>query len=101
MSARTLQRPARSRTTEAPPNSSHHAALGFLMIGLALFWVLALISYEPADLPGWCHLALSDVPSPILHNFIGRFGAVLAGYSFWMFGLANYLIPACLTWFLS
>ncbi len=69
------------------------------MIGLALFWVLALISYEPADLPGWCHLALSDVPSPILHNFIGRFGAILAGYTFWMFGLANYLIPACLTWF--
>ncbi len=99
MSARTLPRPARSRTTEAPPNQSHHAALGFLMLGLALFWVLALLSYEPADLPGWCHLALSDAPSPILHNFIGRFGAILAGYSFWMFGLANYLIPACLTWF--
>jgi len=99
MSGRMLQRPARSRTTEAPRNPSHHAAMGFLMLGLALFWVLALISYEPADLPGWCHLALSDVPSPILHNFIGRFGAVLAGYSFWMFGLANYLIPACLTWF--
>lgn len=99
MSARTLMRPTRSRTTEAPPNSSHHAAFGFLMIGLALFWVLALVSYEPADLPGWCHLALSDAPSPILHNFIGRFGAILAGYSFWMFGLANYLIPACLTWF--
>ncbi|MCE9519661.1 MAG: DNA translocase FtsK [Verrucomicrobia bacterium] len=99
MSARTLPRPARSRTTEAPPNTSHHAAAGFLMIGMALFWMLALLSYEPADLPGWCHLAISDHPSPILHNFIGRFGAVLAGYSFWMFGQANYLIPACLSWF--
>ncbi len=99
MSARTLPRIARSRTTELPENSSRHAALGFLMLGLALFYLLALISYEPVDLPGWCNLALSEVPSPILHNFIGRFGAVLAGYTFWIFGAANYLIPACLTWF--
>ena len=99
MSARTLPRIARSRTTELPENSSRHAALGFLILGLALFYLLALISYEPADLPGWCNLALSEVPSPILHNFIGRFGAVLAGYTFWIFGAANYLIPTCLTWF--
>ncbi len=99
MSARTLSRIARSRTTEEPESSSRHAAMGFLMLGLALFYLLALLSYEPADLPGWCHLALSSEPSPILHNFIGRFGAILAGYTFWMFGLANFLIPACLTWF--
>lgn len=99
MSARTLSRPARSRTTEAPANPPHHAATGLLMIGMALFWMLALYSYEPVDLPGWSHLALTEVPSPIMHNFIGRFGAVLAGYTFWMFGLANYLVPACLTWF--
>ncbi|MEI6537676.1 MAG: DNA translocase FtsK 4TM domain-containing protein, partial [Verrucomicrobiaceae bacterium] len=99
MSARTLPRITRSRTTEEPENSSRHAAMGFLILGLALFYLLALMSYEPADLPGWCHLALSEMPSPILHNFIGRFGAVLAGYTFWIFGAANYLIPICLTWF--
>src|SRR5882757_1539025 len=99
MSARTLARPARSRTTEEPPNTSHYAASGFLMLGLAVFYFLALLSYEPVDLPGWFPLAISDTPSPLMHNFIGRVGAILAGGTFWMLGAADYLIPLCLTWF--
>ncbi|MFZ4764490.1 MAG: DNA translocase FtsK [Roseimicrobium sp.] len=65
----------------------------------ALFYLLALISHDPADLPAWTHLAISDSPTPLAHNLIGRLGTVMAGYTFWMFGAANYLIPACLTWF--
>ncbi len=99
MSARSLARPNRSRTTEEPPNSAHHAATGFLMLGLATFYFLALLSYEPVDLPGWFPLALHDTPSQDMHNFIGRFGAVLAGGTFWLLGAADYLIPLCLTWF--
>lgn len=100
MSSRTLApRPTRSRTTEVPPNPAQHAATGFLLLGIAVFYFLALLSYEPVDLPGWFPLAITDTPSPLMHNFIGRFGAVLAGGTFWLLGAADYLIPLCLTWF--
>ncbi|WP_009960038.1 DNA translocase FtsK [Verrucomicrobium spinosum] len=100
MSARTPQRQTRSRSTEPPAESpTWHVSVGFLFIVAALFYFLALVSYDPADLPTWCHLALSDTATPMAHNLIGRLGAVMAGYTFWMFGGANYIIPACLTWF--
>lgn len=99
MSSRTLARPNRSRTTEVPPNPAHHAASGFLLLGAAVFYFLALLSYEAVDLPGWFPLAISDTPSPLMHNYIGRCGAILAGGTFWLLGAADYLIPLCLTWF--
>lgn len=100
MPARTSQRQTRSRSTEPPAESTTwHATAGFLFVLAALFYFLALISYDPEDLPTWCHLALSDTSTPMARNLIGRLGAVMAGYTFWMFGGANYIIPACLTWF--
>ena len=100
MSARTTQRKAHPRSTaEEPENPAWHALTGLLLIASALFSLLALISYDPADLPSWCHLAATDTSSVLAHNLIGRLGAVIAGYTFWMFGMTSYLIPACLTWF--
>ena len=99
MSARSLSRQTRPRTTEAPDNSTRHAAFGFLLLGMALFYILALVSYMPQDLPAWCPLSTSDKSPAQVHNFIGTFGAVLAAFTFWTFGAANYLVPACFTWF--
>jgi S-DNA-T family DNA segregation ATPase FtsK/SpoIIIE len=75
------------------------AAAGLVYLSMALFYLLALISHDPADLPSWMPLAVSDTPTDMAHNLIGRLGAVLAGATFWMLGAANYLIPICLTWF--
>jgi S-DNA-T family DNA segregation ATPase FtsK/SpoIIIE len=100
MSARTLQRKFHPRSTlEEVENPALHAVGGLLLLGAALFAILAQLSYDPADLPAWCHLSTSDTASPYSHNLIGRLGAMAAGYTFWVFGAANYLIPACLTWF--
>jgi len=100
MSARTLSRPQRKLTTEqAGEHPTWHAAWGFIFLAGALFYFLALVSYDPNDLPAWSHLALSDTQNELAHNLIGRLGALIAGYTFWMFGAANYVIPICLTWF--
>jgi DNA segregation ATPase FtsK/SpoIIIE, S-DNA-T family len=100
MSARTLSRPQRKLTTEqTAENPTWHAAWGFFFLAAALFFFLALVSYDPQDLPAWSHLALSDTPTPMAHNLIGRLGALIAGYTFWMFGAANFVIPICFTWF--
>jgi len=69
------------------------------MLVLAAMYLLALISYDPRDLPAWCHLAPADQPSAVTHNFIGRMGALLAGYSLFLAGLAVYLLPISVTWF--
>lgn len=100
MSSRTLQRQPRSRSTEPTVESpSWHIVAGIVFLMAALCYLLALISYDPADIPAWCHLAISDTPTIQAHNLMGRLGAVLGGYTFWMFGGANYVIPMCLIWF--
>lgn len=101
MSSRAISRPQRKHTTEPVADKQvWHAAWGFVLLTVALFYFLALISYDPADLPAWCPwLPLSDTPTPLARNLIGRLGAVMAGYTFWMFGAANYVVPICFIWF--
>ena len=102
MSARAISsRPNRSRSTqEEVAPVWHDAVTGLLFLFVALFCLLALISYDPKDVPSWCAgIALSDTTSETAHNLIGRLGAIMAGYSIWIFGAATYLVPACLTWF--
>ena len=86
-------------TEQVVESPALNAAAGLMYLSAALFYLLALISHDPADMPAWTQLAVSDTPTAMAHNLIGRLGAVMAGYSFWMFGAANYLIPICLTWF--
>ena len=68
------------------------AALGLVLTGLAVLLFLALVSYQPSDLPPWAKLIYdSNVRSPIVHNLCGIVGAVAAGYLYFFFGAASYL----------
>jgi S-DNA-T family DNA segregation ATPase FtsK/SpoIIIE len=68
------------------------AALGVLLLGLAVLLLLALVSYQPSDLPSWAKLIYdSNIRSPIVHNLCGVVGAVAAGYLYFFFGAASYL----------
>ena len=68
------------------------AALGLVLTGLAILLFLALVSYQPSDLPPWAKLIYdSNVRSPIVHNLCGIVGAVAAGYLYFFFGAASYL----------
>lgn len=66
---------------------------------LAALYFLALLSYDPQDNPAWSNLSTSDQPNEVTHNFVGRLGSVFAAYSFYLMGVATYLIPISLTWF--
>jgi len=61
-------------------------------------FLLALVSYSPSDLPSWVPFSSQAGQSEIVHNFIGPVGAVTAGYAYFFFGAASYLIPAVLAW---
>lgn len=90
-------RPARARVQEK--ESPWNDAVGIGMLVLAAMYLLALVSYDPRDLPVWSHLSPTDQPSIVTHNFIGRVGALLAGYSLFLAGMATYLVPFSVTWF--
>jgi S-DNA-T family DNA segregation ATPase FtsK/SpoIIIE len=62
------------------------------LFGAAIIWIIALVSYEPAD-PVW-FFSTGGPGDPV--NFAGRIGAFLAELSFQVVGYASYLIPAVL-----
>lgn len=90
-------RPERTRVTNEPETHWDGAYGGGLLLAAAVY-LLALLSYDPADLPGWSHLVLSDRANTVTHNLIGQLGAMLAGYSLFLMGMATYLIPITLIW---
>ncbi len=72
-------------------------ALILLFVGTLLF--LALISYTPKDVPSWVwfsHISPANKPA---QNFIGPFGAILAGVCYHFIGAASYLFAGALLWF--
>ncbi len=87
-----------ARTSPAPASAwSDIPAL--LMLGTGTLLYLALISYQPSDLPAWVPFskyASSDTPRL---NFIGPVGAIVGGLHFFLFGAASFLVAALLLGF--
>jgi S-DNA-T family DNA segregation ATPase FtsK/SpoIIIE len=72
-------------------------ALILLFVGTLLF--LALISYTPKDVPSWVwfsHISPANHPA---QNFIGPFGAIIAGICYYLIGAASYLLATILLGF--
>src|SRR5438876_3149735 len=72
-------------------------ALILLFVGTLLF--LALVSYTPKDVPSWVwfsHISPANHPA---QNFIGPFGAIIAGVCYHMMGAASYFLAAILLGF--
>ena len=65
--------------------------LGVGLFALSVLWLIALVSYSPAD-PVWFFSTETGAPA----NFAGRVGAFLAELSFQLFGYGSYLLPAVL-----
>jgi S-DNA-T family DNA segregation ATPase FtsK/SpoIIIE len=66
--------------------------VGVALFAAALIWIVALVSYDPAD-PVW--FFSTDGPGAPA-NFAGRVGAFLAELSFQLFGYGSYIIPGLL-----
>ena len=72
-------------------------AIALVLTGTLLF--LSLISYAPKDLPSWVPFSHVSPPNRPAQNFIGPFGAIIAGFSLLMIGAASYLLAVVLLGF--
>lgn len=73
----------------AQENRTLNEVLGLILLGVGTLLFLALISYEPKQVPAWFPLSSSSGSSHS-SNFIGIFGAILACCFYFMFGAASY-----------
>jgi DNA segregation ATPase FtsK/SpoIIIE, S-DNA-T family len=78
---------------------SHHSveeAVGLSLLGLGTMLFLALISYDPRDVPTWFPLHRFDPANRHTLNFIGPAGAIIACSFYALLGAASYLVSALL-----
>ncbi len=73
-------------------NPAINEALGVVLLGISVLLLLALISYDPADVPPWAFFSYVTPPNEDISNFIGIIGALLAGFLYFLFGAASYLL---------
>jgi len=68
------------------------AVVGLLLLGAGILLPIALISYDPKDIPTWVPLiSSSNTANAVTHNLCGILGAIGAGYLYFFFGAAAYL----------
>lgn len=76
----------------ARTNGTWDAVAGILLLGVGLLLPVALISYDPRDIPAWVPLISTTSDSGVhIHNLVGVLGAIGAGYLYFLFGAAAYL----------
>lgn len=92
------RKPLRELRTDRDGPYRFHEGVAIGMAGVCSMFVLALISYTPVDLPAWVPFSIQASQQGPVQNFIGPVGAVLAGYAYFFFGAAAYLLPAVLAW---
>ncbi len=80
-------------------SQSINEVVGLILLGLGTLLFLALISYDPNDVPEWFPLSSASPANDPVQNFIGPFGAVLASIFYYLFGAASYLITAVMLGF--
>ncbi|MCX6957210.1 MAG: DNA translocase FtsK 4TM domain-containing protein [Verrucomicrobiae bacterium] len=75
---------------------SWNEVIGVLLVGGGVLLLLALLSFEPRDVPPWLFYAKYSSASPIPLNFVGRVGAIIAGLLFFLLGGASFFAAASL-----
>ena len=63
---------------------------GVALFALALVWLIALTTYDPADAVWFFNSPAARMPP---HNFVGQAGALLAELSYQVVGFAAFLLP--------
>ena len=85
-----------SRSTK---NSAWNEVVAIILLGVGTLLFLALISYNPKDLPSWVPWSYLSPPNKPAQNFIGPFGAIFAGFCYLTLGAASYLLAGVLLYF--
>jgi len=85
-----------SRSTK---NNAWNEVVAIILLGVGTLLFLALISYNPKDLPSrvpWSYLSPPNRPA---QNFIGPFGAIFASICYLTLGAASYFLAGVLLFF--
>ena len=77
-------------------NSAWNEVVAIILLGAGTLLFLALISYNPKDLPSWVPWSYLSPPNKPAQNFIGPFGAIIAGFCYLTLGAASYFIAGVL-----
>ena len=80
-------------------NSAWIEVFALILLGVGTLLFLALVSYNPKDLPSWVPWSYLSPPNRPAQNFIGPFGAIVAGFCYLMIGAASYFLAAVLLGF--
>lgn len=80
-------------------NSAWNEVVAIILLGAGTLLFLALISYNPKDLPAWVPWSYLSPPNKPAQNFIGPFGAIVAGFCYLTLGAASYFVAGVLLFF--
>jgi S-DNA-T family DNA segregation ATPase FtsK/SpoIIIE len=80
-------------------NNAWNEVFALILLGVGTLLFLALISYNPKDLPGWVPWSYLSPPNRPAQNFIGPFGAIFASVFYFLIGAASYLLAVVLLGF--
>ncbi len=80
-------------------NNAWNEVFALVLLGVGTLLFLALISYNPKDLPAWVWFSKVATPNSPAQNFIGPLGAIVAGFCYFMVGAASYLLAVVLLGF--
>lgn len=80
-------------------NTAVSEALGVLLMGAGVLLLLALVSYDPGDVPSWVFFSHVVPPNAHISNFIGIVGVLVAGLLYFLLGAAAYLLAVMLLGF--
>jgi len=78
-------------------NQTVGEVIGLTLLGLGTLLFLALISFQPRDVPGWVPIIANSARAAHTgRNFIGPLGAIVAGVFFFLFGFGSFAVAAIL-----
>ncbi len=80
-------------------NTTLSEALGVLLLGAGILLLLALVSFDPEDVPSWVFFSTSGAAHAHPSNFIGIVGVLVAGLLYFLFGATAYLLAVILLGF--
>ena len=80
-------------------NSAWNEVVAIFLLGVGTLLFLALISYNPKDLPSWVPWSYLSPPNKPAQNFIGPLGAILASIFYYLVGAASYFLAGVLLFF--
>jgi len=80
-------------------NTTVSEALGVVLLGAGILLLLALISFDPGDVPSWVFFSKIVPANAHPSNFIGIVGVLVAGLLYFLLGAAAYLLAVLLLGF--